>query len=243
MTRDDNCRSVCSGRLIKRAHRLKAAAVSLFCCVLASSTGTGATPQSGGQAEASSGQHQHHHTPAKQGEQQEAVKPWIPDSAVLDQDGKELHFYRDLVKGKVVVISLIYTTCTSFCPLMGARFAKLQAALGERLGKEVYLISVSTDPVTDTPARLKAWGARFGARPGWALVTGDKAEIDRLLLALNSSLTRTGYHDPVVLVGGDEQGKWIRTFALEETSVLTAMLDQMVKRPAVKEPAMESRQR
>lgn len=90
----------------------------------------------------------------------------IPDVTLVDQEGEEVHFYSDLVADKVVAMNFIFTTCTTVCPPMGAIFGKLQQDLGERAGRDVHLISVTVDPVTDTPDRLKAWSERFGARPG-----------------------------------------------------------------------------
>jgi protein SCO1/2 len=68
---------------------------------------------------------------------------------LVDQDGKRIDFYNDLVKGRVVAINFIYTTCNSICPMQGNQFARLQAMLGDRLGKDVLLISISADPETE----------------------------------------------------------------------------------------------
>lgn len=143
------------------------------------------------------------------------VKMTIPDSEVLDQDGKKLRFYTDLIKDKVVVINFIFTTCAYICPMQGSSFSKLQAELGERLGEDIYLISVSTDPLTDTPEKLKAWGERFGVKRGWTLVTGEKKQMDELLLALTGDTARIGEHSPIALIGSDKKGIWIRAYGLE----------------------------
>lgn len=143
------------------------------------------------------------------------VKMQIPDADVLDQHGQKVRFYTDLIKGKVVVINFIFTTCTYVCPLQGSNFSRLQAELGERSGREVYLISVSTDPLTDTPEKLKAWGERFGVKRGWTLVTGDKQQMDELLLALTGDAARAGEHSPIALIGSGEKGVWIRAYGLE----------------------------
>jgi protein SCO1/2 len=143
------------------------------------------------------------------------VKMTIPDAEVLDQDGKKLRFYTDLIKGKVVVINFIFTTCAYICPMQGSSFSKLQAELGERLGEDIYLISISTDPLTDNPEKLKAWGERFGVKRGWTLVTGEKKQMDELLLALAGDTARTGEHSPIALIGSDKKGIWIRAYGLE----------------------------
>src|ERR1035438_4950009 len=81
----------------------------------------------------------------------------VPDCVLLNQNGERVRFYSDLVRGKVVVINSIFTTCTTICLPMGANFARLQALLGDHMGREVNLISISVDTLTDTPELLRAW--------------------------------------------------------------------------------------
>jgi protein SCO1/2 len=151
----------------------------------------------------------------------------IPDVKVLDQNGKALHFYSDLVRGKVVVINFVFTTCTTICPPLGATFGKLQKNLGERLGKDVFLISISVDPATDTPERLRAWGAQFGAKPGWTLVTGDKSELNHLLRAFGADAASPENHSPMVLIVNDRALRWKRVYGLGSTSALTRAIEEM----------------
>jgi cytochrome oxidase Cu insertion factor (SCO1/SenC/PrrC family) len=149
----------------------------------------------------------------------------IPDVEVFDQDGNKLHFFSDLVKGKTVAINFIFTTCTTICPPLGATFARVQKDLGGRAGRDLHLISVSVDPVTDTPERMKAWGAKFHAAPGWTFVTGGKPQIDELLRALGASSASREDHSPTVLVGNDARGVWTRAYGLAKPSLLVQMLD------------------
>lgn len=132
----------------------------------------------------------------------------VPDTMLLDQDGREVRFKSDVLGEKTVAIQFIFTTCRAICPVMGAAFAKLQDRLGERLGQDIALVSVSIDPVTDTPARMKQWGEQFGARPGWRLLTGDKGKIESLLKALEA----TNHNAPVVLLGNLRTGEWLRAY-------------------------------
>ena len=119
---------------------------------------------------------------------QTATKQNIPDVKLVDQDEKTVHLYSDLLRGHVAALSFIFTTCTTICPLIGANLGRLQAELGQSLGEDIVLVSVSVDPATDTPQRMKAWGAQFGAKPGWSLLTGDKGIVDQLLKVLGCSL-------------------------------------------------------
>jgi protein SCO1 len=170
--------------------------------------------------------HQHEQAPAKK---ESSQKLSIPDVMLLDQDGNKVRFYTDLIKDKVVVINFIFTSCKIVCPPLGSNFARIQSVLGERLGKDVHLISISTDPETDTPAQLRAWGAKFGARPGWTLVTGEKAQIDEVVLALIGDIARKGAHSPIVLIGSDARGEWVQEYGLAAPARLLKVIDDLNK--------------
>lgn len=176
--------------------------------------------------------HAHHRqmaaAPAPEKPEVEAVRDLnIPDVTVLDQDGTPKRFYTDLVKDKVVAVNFVFTTCTTICPPMGANFAKLQKLLGERSGKDVHLISVSVDPATDTPERMKAWGQKFGAGPGWTLVTGDREEITRLLKSLGVYTASISDHSPLVLLGNDARHQWTRAYGLAAPAKLADLIGGM----------------
>jgi protein SCO1 len=157
----------------------------------------------------------------------------VPDVPVVTQDGAHLNFHRDLVAGKVVAINFIFTTCTTVCPPLGVKFGTLQRLLGDHLGKDAFLISVSVDPVNDTPDRLKAWAAKFGARPGWTLVTGRKQDIDELLRGLSSSGASPEGHTPMVLIGNDAAGSWTRAHGFAPASTLVKSIEKALAATAV----------
>lgn len=148
----------------------------------------------------------------------------IPDVEVLDQNGNSLHFYSDLIKGKIVAINFIFTNCTTICPPLAATFARVQKEMGEKVGRDVHFISISVDPLTDTPERLKAWGAKFKAGFGWTFITGNKEEIDKLLSALGASVARREDHSPTVIVGNDLKGIWTRTYGLAGTAQMVGLI-------------------
>jgi cytochrome oxidase Cu insertion factor (SCO1/SenC/PrrC family) len=155
----------------------------------------------------------------------DSAKPaQIPDTVVYDQDGKKLRFYSDLVKGKTVAINFIFTTCTTICPPLTATFRKLQQELGERKMNDVQLISISVDPMTDVPERLKAYSAKFNAGPGWTFVTGNKQEVDLLLKSLGASVGNKNDHSPMVLVGNEGAGYWTRTYGLAPVGTLVKVI-------------------
>jgi cytochrome oxidase Cu insertion factor (SCO1/SenC/PrrC family) len=150
----------------------------------------------------------------------------IPDAVVYDQDGKRHNFYTDLVKERVVAINFIFTTCTTICPPLTATFRRVQQELGDRVGRDVQLISVSVDPTVDTPERLRDFAAKFKAGPGWTFVTGDKNEIDSLLQALGVAVANKNDHTPMVLVGNDATGHWTRTYGLASPKTLVQVITE-----------------
>lgn len=152
--------------------------------------------------------------------------PQIPDVPVYDQQGRRLNFYTDLVKGKTVAINFVFTTCTTVCPPLTATFRKVQQELGARAGREVELISVSVDPTTDTPERLKGFAEKFKAGPGWTFVTGGKPEIGALLRALGAAAADKNDHTPMLLVGNDAAGRWTRTYGLSPASAILKVIDE-----------------
>lgn len=175
--------------------------------------------------------HQHHAAKtegAHEGHGAKASKMNIPDVELLDQDGRTVRFYSDLVKGRTVAINFIFTTCTTICPPLGATFARVQKDLGERAGRDVRFISISVDPATDTPERLKAWGAKFHAAPGWTFLTGAKPQVDQLLQALAASSARPEDHTPTVLIGNDAEGQWTRAYGLAKPSKLIRLIDAAI---------------
>lgn len=132
----------------------------------------------------------------------------IPDLMLRDQTGRNIRLYTDLIKDKVVVISFFYTSCTYTCTLQGKTFSRLQSLLGNRLGKSVFLISVTTDPATDNPAQLKAWAQHYDVRSGWTLVTGEEAEMNKLLIPFTGTPAGGGMHLPVTFIGNEKTGLW-----------------------------------
>lgn len=182
-----------------------------------------------------------HEAPAAKPAAEAPAPPRVPDVDCLDQNGKKLRFHTDLVKGKVVVISFIFTSCKYMCTIVGEGVARLQAALGERVGRDVHLVSVSIDPVTDTPEKLKAWAARLRAKDGWTLVTGEKAEIDRLLKVLTGGASGPRTHSPLLLIGNEAKNLWDEAYAFENPARLIQLIDRVSGAAATPDSASGAR--
>jgi cytochrome oxidase Cu insertion factor (SCO1/SenC/PrrC family) len=150
----------------------------------------------------------------------------IPDVPVSDQNGNELNFYSDLVKGKTVAINFIFTTCTTICPPLTATFRRVQQDLKTN-AVQAQLISVSVDPTTDTPERLKAYAEKFKAETGWTFVTGSKDEIDSLLQALGVAVANKNDHTPMILIGNDAAKYWTRAYGLSSPGTLMKTITEV----------------
>src|SRR2546430_17387977 len=105
---------------------------------------------------------------------------YFPDVALTTHEGKTVRFYDDLIKGKIVAIDLIYTTCQYACPLETARLAQVQRVLGDRVGRDIFFYSITIDPAHDTPEVLKAYAEKYHVGPGWLFLTGSAADIEAI---------------------------------------------------------------
>ena len=139
--------------------------------------------------------------------------PWgenyFPNVPLVTQDGKTVRFYGDLLKNKKVLIDFIYTKCTAACPLQTAKLAQIQKLLGDRVGRDIFIYSVSLDPEHDTPKVLKEYAEKFHAKPGWLFLTGKREDIDSVRFKLGERREKEE-HGNTVRVGDVARGQWMR---------------------------------
>jgi len=151
----------------------------------------------------------------------------LMDLDVVDQDGTALRFKSDVIGDRLVVMDFVYTTCTTACPIQTAIFSQLQEKLGDRLGQEVFLVSVSVDPTTDIPPRLKAYANKHHARPGWKWITGKKSNVDQVLLALRAYSSDLDEHPSMILIGDGQVGGWTRYYGFPKLDTLMKQIDAL----------------
>jgi protein SCO1/2 len=123
----------------------------------------------------------------------ELIRPGqpVPDGDFVDQDGRTTTLAT--FRGSRVVVTFIYTMCPlpTFCPLMDRHFATIQKGLKEKGQRDVHLVSVSVDPITDTPAVLKQHATKLGADPRlWTFLTGDRDALDQWASRFGMSVSR-----------------------------------------------------
>jgi protein SCO1 len=156
---------------------------------------------------------------------------YFPNVPLTTQDGKTVHLYDDLLKGKTVVVSLFYTECQDSCPLETARLVQVQKILGDHVGKDVFFYSISIDPDHDTPAVLKAYAEKYHVGPGWLFLTGKKTDIDlvgrKLGLDADPTLNRDG-HTVDLMIGNEPTGQWTRNAATDNARFLANSITILV---------------
>jgi protein SCO1/2 len=108
----------------------------------------------------------------------------FPNVTLTTQDGKKVKFYDDLVKDKIVLINFMYVRCEGICPAATANLVKVQKLLGDRVGKDIFMYSITLKPEEDTPAVLKKYAEAYKTKPGWLFLTGDPKDVELLRQSL-----------------------------------------------------------
>jgi protein SCO1/2 len=111
---------------------------------------------------------------------------------------------------------------------MAANFAAIQEHFADRMGKSLFLLSFSVDPVADTPAVLKSYAARFHAKPGWLLITGTKANVDFALSKLGQKVEHKEDHMNLILIGNDKTGLWKKVLGVAPRDTLFAAVQSVL---------------
>ena len=111
----------------------------------------------------------------------EAIRSrYFPDVVLRTHRNHRVRFYDDLIKDKVVVINFMYAHCEGICPGITANLIKVQKLLGDRVGRDIFMYSITLKPEEDTPAVLKGYAAIYNVGPGWSFLTGHPADIELL---------------------------------------------------------------
>jgi protein SCO1 len=189
-------------------------------------------PQTNPAPKAPPAPHDHSHM-AKSPEKTSVAQNYFTDVELLDQNGKKLRFYSDVLKGKTVVVNAFFTTCTSVCPPMNRNMERIQQVLGDRVGRDVFLVSITVDPEVDTPARLKDYAQKFHAGPGWMFLTGKKENLDWALYKLGQYVESKDDHKTIFIIGNEPTGLWKKAFGMANVAELVQVVESVVNDKAV----------
>jgi protein SCO1/2 len=173
----------------------------------------------------------------------------FPKVSLKTQDGKKVEFYNDLIKDKVVIINMMYTQCSGLCERGTQKLVQVQKALGDRLGREVFIYSITLDPEHDTPEVLKKYAEVHGAKPGWTFLTGKPDDITalrgalglanldpnlRAKLGLRSPQPATDtqrQHSEMIVIGYDAFDRWHKASLIRSTPEQILQMIERMKPP------------
>lgn len=157
----------------------------------------------------------------------------FPNVLLTTHRNEVVRFYDDLLKQKTVVVSFMYTQCDGRCPTTISSVRRLQEALGPRAGRDVFLYSITLDPVHDTPAILRDYAAVVGAGRGWRWLTGSARDVEvvRRRLGFADPDPRIdadkSQHSGLLLFGCDRTDRWAACPALAKTDRLMTLLSRV----------------
>jgi protein SCO1/2 len=154
----------------------------------------------------------------------------IPDVPLVTHEGRKVRFYSDLIRDKVVFVSMMYTQCSEQCPLMTQNLRRVHEAIGSRAGRDVFFYSITLLPEFDRPAELKAYRDLNHIGPGWTFLTGTKADVEQIRMGM-------GFFDPdpavdadisehtgMVRVGNDRLQRWLMAPLLQDPPLILEAL-------------------
>lgn len=151
---------------------------------------------------------------------------YFPDIVVRTHEGKAALFYEDLVKGRSVTLNFMYLGCDGTCPVTTHNLAQVQKILAPRVGRELFMYSITLDPEIDTPAALKAYARRHGAGPGWLFLRAEPRDTELLRRCLgfwdrNPGVdARRSSHAGMLRYGNEPRMLWSATSALVDPKVI-----------------------
>ena len=173
--------------------------------------------------------------PAAQAQNPEAKRrEYFSDQRLVTHDGSEVRFYSDMLKDKVVLIHFFYTNCKTTAALQAKVLSDLQQMLGERLGRDIFLVSLTVDPALDTPAKVQEYAKAFRPRKGWTFLTGKKVNVDWVNYRLGNYHENPEAHSPLFLLGNLRTGHWIKDIPETKAKSLAEHLAALADEKAVR---------
>jgi cytochrome oxidase Cu insertion factor (SCO1/SenC/PrrC family) len=146
---------------------------------------------------------------------EEKARKFFTDLEVIDQNGKKLRFYSDVIKDRVVLISFIFTNCEFACPMQAQKLKQARAAMVPAITDDVWYVSLSVDPDRDTPEAMKKFAERQGVDESrWIFLTGDKQNLETIIRKLGQYTPDVEAHTTLMLAGNDRTRHWTRVMPM-----------------------------
>jgi protein SCO1 len=159
-----------------------------------------------------------------------AAARYFPNVHLRTQDNRPVRFYDDLLKGRIVMINFFYTTCTGSCNMTTHNLVKIVDGIGDHIGRDVLMLSLTVDPAHDTPKVLKQYAELYDARRGWYFLTGSRRDLDliRDRLGARDRLNREGPHTAVLVYGNADTGQWATAPAQGDPQLIVSSVMRLV---------------
>lgn len=158
---------------------------------------------------------------------------YLPDVPIMTHEGRQVRFYTDLVRGKIVLINFMYSSCAGICPGMTSNLKDVYRALNGRVGRDIFMYSITLQPSKDTVERLRSYVRARGIGNGWFFLTGNAADLEQIR-------KRLGFYDPdpevdsdgaqhtgMLRIGNDALQRWMMCPALAEPSAILRSVSWM----------------
>lgn len=179
--------------------------------------------------------------PAASADPEAKARAWFTDTVLVDQDGKPVRFYSDVLANKVVAIDFIFTRCDMACPLLTEKLNRVREELGALYGKEVFFVSISVDPSFDTPQELTKFAKKHsGLREGWTWLTGKKADVELVVKRLGEWVDDPEQHSTEFIAGSSKTRHWVKIRPDAPPTATALTLKGLVEEGAAKAAAAAS---
>jgi protein SCO1/2 len=152
---------------------------------------------------------------------------YFTNAPVTTHEGETVPFYDALIRGKMVVFTFIYLNCNDICPLTTSRIAEMKDRLGDAVGRDIFIYSMTMDPDRDTPDLLREHAEAFGAGKGWLFLTGKPEDIKQLRWKLGERSRALSQHRNDMILGNDVTGEWSRTSVYSDLDVAVASIREL----------------
>lgn len=177
--------------------------------------------------------HAHHRAAMKQKSKLAMIDIDLPEGiSMLNQFGESVDLRKDVIGDRIVIIDFVYTTCETICPVISSIMTLVRDQLGDKLDKEVALITITVDPTRDTSHRLLTYSKRYKPHDSWSWLTGDKKVVDKVNTLLGSYTPSFEDHPAMVLIGDSSKSEWYRFYGFPPPDDITGKVNELLNNRA-----------
>lgn len=154
------------------------------------------------------------------------ARDYFTDTVLVSHTGQEMRYYSDVLQGKTVVVNFMFTSCVDACPLINATLQRVQERLKGRVGKDIYIVSVTVDPATDTVKVLADYRKKYKAMDGWLFLTGKAKNIEIVSQKMGQVFEKDA-HLTALLVGNTDTGRWRKIPANLSDALIASQIEDI----------------